>query len=138
MRPKAVVYFEWLILGTLALGIVQSYLEWDSLIALAGATQSNPAAFVLLTQALTIALIVALTLLVSRWHSRVAMWISIVLFAIGIPSVFALAAHGRLAGTHFITVLQTFGQLVAYGLLFTPEAWAWMKAGASSRPGVMR
>ncbi|WP_141249435.1 hypothetical protein [Sphingobium sp. D43FB] len=86
---------------------------------------------------MTIALIVALTLLVSRWRSRVAMWISIILFAIGIPSVFSLAAHGLLAGAHFITVLQTFGQLVAYGLLFTPEARAWMKAGTSPRAGVM-
>ncbi|HEY2528597.1 MAG TPA: hypothetical protein VGJ20_11735 [Xanthobacteraceae bacterium] len=35
MRPKTIVYFEWIIFGTRLLGAFQSYLTWDRTIALA-------------------------------------------------------------------------------------------------------
>ena len=130
MRPKAIVYFEWIIFGTLALGLVQDYLAWDSLVAVAGTVP-----FLILTQALTFALIITLTLLISRRRSAVAMWISIVLFALGLPAVVALAMQGLLFGARAITAVQTIGQLIAYGLLFTSEARNWMKEGRPSRPG---
>jgi hypothetical protein len=127
MRPKAIAYFEWIMYGTLALGIVQNFLVWNDLIEAVRSTQPNPVAFIVLTQAFTIALAVALTLLISRRRSRVAMWISIGLFVIGSPIVFALAREGLLVGAHLSTILRALAQLFAYGLLFTPEARAWMK-----------
>ena len=96
MRPKAIVYFEWIVFGTLALGLVQDYLAWDSLIAVAGTTQADPRTFLILTQALTFGLIIVLTLLISRRRSIVAMWISIILFVLGLPMVLTLAAQGLL------------------------------------------
>ena len=133
MRPKAIIYFERIIFGTLLLGVLQSYLGWDRLVALAGATRPNPTGFIILVQALTIALIVTLTLLTSRRRSRIAMWASIVLFVLGLPTVAALAAQGLLLGSGAITTLQTVGQLIAYGLLFTPAARQWMRSGGHSR-----
>lgn len=130
MRPKAIVYFEWIFLGTLALGLVQSYLSWDSAIALS-ATQANPATFAILTLALTFGLVLILTLLISRRRSRIAMWVSIALFVLGLPMVFALAAQGLLFGVHAITAVQTIAQIVAFGLLFTPEARQWMRGSPS-------
>jgi hypothetical protein len=132
VRPKAIIYFERIICGTLLLGALQNYLGWDRLVALAGATRSNPVGFVILVQALTIALIVTLTLLVSRRRSRIAMWVSILLFVFGLPAVAALAAQGLLFGSGAITMFQTVGQLIAYGLLFMPSARQWMRSDAHS------
>jgi uncharacterized membrane protein YagU involved in acid resistance len=91
MRPKTIIYFERIIFGTLLLKVLQSYLSWDQDIAIAAAVYPNSAvAFNLIVQILTIVLFATLTLLVSRRHSKIAMWVSIVLFALNLVSGLAL------------------------------------------------
>ncbi len=123
MRPATIVWFERLIFAMLALGLVQAWLNFDKLAAL-------PRSFVLMVSAVMVALIILLTLLVSRRRSRVAMWISIVLFVLGLPALVTtmklmlIGAVTALAAG--MDVLQALLELIAYGLLFTPSARRWL------------
>jgi hypothetical protein len=69
-----------------------------------------------------------LTLLVSRRRSKIAMWVSIALFALGFFVVFVQSiTDGVWLGPDIIfDALGNIGQAVAYILLFTPSARRWM------------
>lgn len=120
MRPVTIVNFERIILATLALGAVQTWLGWDRLAALSSVPR------LIVTDIFSFGLVILLTLLVSRRRSKVAMWISIVLFVLGLPVIVLLAVKGEMVGSALISIVQTIGQFVAYGLLFTPSARRWM------------
>jgi len=132
MRPQSITLFERIIFGTLILGAIQSYLGWDRLVALAATAEANPVAFILTTQIFIFALIGTLTLLVSRRRSKVAMWTSIAMFALGLPLSFRTITNGLPLGSGVIMALQTIGQLVAYGLLFAPSSRHWMNREAQA------
>lgn len=133
MRPQSIIYFERIILCTLILGLIQSYLAWDQSIAMASAMKGNPVTFVLTVQIFTFAVIVALTLLISRRRSKIAMWVSVALFALGLPAFLWTLVGGQLGGSGIIAVLQMLGQLVAYGLLFTRFSRQWMNHGTQTQ-----
>jgi hypothetical protein len=134
MRPKSIVYFEALYLASLAIGLVQSYLGWDELAGIA-----SPA-FILSVQLFTFGLIIALTLFVSRRRIKVALWILLALFVVGLPLFLQQVASGSLAGSGWIAGLQFAMQLVAMGLAFTPSARSWLNhdravtSGATQTP----
>ena len=138
MRPKTIVYFERIIFGVL---LLQNYLSWDQIIgalaedatdhntivALAeeSATDRNTIlAGVITLSIFDFVLVGTLTLLVSRRRSKIAMWILIALGALDL----SLAALGIIQGVSDIiwAALESIGQVVAYGLLFTPSARRWM------------
>jgi hypothetical protein len=127
MRPTTIVYFERLVFATLALGILQSSLRWNNLTKMVGLDR------VLLIQGLNlaiVALLTLLTLLISRRRSKIAMWISIAMFSIGLPMFFVIVAKGLLFGSGLISglisAIQVVAQVTAYSLLFTPSARSWM------------
>lgn len=129
-RPWSIVDFERIMFGTIALGAIKTWLDWDLLMTLGeNLGESNPRTSALFTLAFTMVLLGGLTLLVSRRRSRIAMWFSIAMFALGLPAMIAIFAHGVPMGSWFLTVMQTVGQLAAYGLLFTPSARHWLKNG---------
>ncbi len=132
MRPQSITLFERIIFGTLILGVIQSYLGWDRLVALAATAEANPVAFVLATQIFIFALVGTLTLLVSRRRSKVVMWISIAMFALGLPLSLRTITTGVPLGSGAIMALQTIGKLVAYGLLFAPSSRLWMNQKAQA------
>ena len=123
MRPRTIVNFELIFFATLILGLVQSFLGWDR------ATQLMSVGFVLTVQIFTFGLLGGLALLVAHRRSNLAKWILIVLFVLGLPAFFKIVSGGLLLGSVWISVLQTFGQVVAYGLLFTASARSWFKEG---------
>jgi len=132
VRPKTIVYFEQIIFGVLLLGVFYNYLSWDQIIgeALAkDATLDRNTAFVIAIAAITFnyVLVGTLTLLVSRRRSKIAMWVLIALSAL-VLSRFALGIvqSQLLLVSDIIPVLQCIGQVLAYGLLFTPSARRWM------------
>jgi hypothetical protein len=86
MRPDTVIWFERLFLMSLALGVFKAWYAWNEAVALA------PAPFVLFVEVSTIILILALVLFVSRARSRVAKWILIVIFILGLPASYKLIA----------------------------------------------
>jgi hypothetical protein len=126
-RPKTIVYFEWIIFGTLLLGILQNYLGWDRVMAIGSPPdRSMQAAIYLSFLIFMLVLLGTLTLLVSRRRSKIAMWVSIAMFALGLPGFVQTIARGQALGSEIIAVLQGIGQAAAYGLLFTPSARRWM------------
>lgn len=127
MRPVPIVWFERIIFGTLFLGLIQSYLAWDDAMATAAKTISNPGAFAAGIGIFVFVLIGGLTLLISRRRSKIALWVSIILFLLGLPTLAGLAESGQLFGSAWITLFQSLGQIIAYSLLFTPAARQWMR-----------
>jgi drug/metabolite transporter (DMT)-like permease len=127
VRPKTIVYFERIIFGTLLLTVLQIYLMWDRAIALASPADRNLQVVVQLTFLTFFLVYGTLTLLVSRRRSKIAMWVTIAMVAYGLPFVVLDIIHGRLLESDIIAVLMCIGQVVAYGLLFTPSARRWMR-----------
>ncbi len=128
MRPDSVIWFERLSLASVALGVFQSGHGWKEATALA----SVP--FVLFIQIFVSIFIVTMVLLVSRRHSRIAMWALIVLFVLGLPTIYAVFAAGLYFGVQSLAVIQTTLQFVALILLFTPASRAWLKAKPFREP----
>jgi hypothetical protein len=131
VRPKTIVYFEWTIFGTLLLGALQNYLAWDQVIAQAPTLDRNTAVVLILAVMIfTYVLVGTLTLLVSRRRSKIAMWVSVALFALGFALFVFDITRGVQIGTvttFALGVLQSIGQGVAYGILFTPPSRRWMR-----------
>ena len=126
MRPKTIVAFETIMFATLGLGLMRTWLDWDSLAQIASA------GFALTVLIFTLGVIGGLTILVSRRRSKIAMWIMIGLSILGLPMFFSLAASGLLIGSAWISALQSIGQFIAYGLLFTPSARSWLRSAPAT------
>jgi hypothetical protein len=126
-RPKTIVCFEWIIFGTLLVGVLQTYLTWDQVIAQAATLDHNTAvAFILAVIIFAYVLIGTLTLLVSRRRSKIAMWVSIVLYAIGLYALVESVSHEQVGSALIMTALGEIARGAAYSLLFTPSARRWM------------
>ena len=132
MRPKTIVYFEWIIFGALLVDLLRSYLHRDQVIArliAENALDRNTAvAISLTTMIFSFVLVGTLTLLVSRRRSKIAMWVLSAWVVLG-PSVTVLGiiqARRLLASEIFWAALESIAQVVALVLLFTPSARRWM------------
>jgi hypothetical protein len=118
--PKSIVNFERLMLASIVLGIVHVAILWSetpfavNLIALAVA-------------AAVIGIIVGLTLLISRRRSKIALWVFVGLFVLGVPSTVKTVIATVTQPPGFVMALQAICQTIALVLLFTPSARNWMK-----------
>jgi uncharacterized membrane protein len=120
-RPKEIVWFERGIIASLFLGAINSWLAWPELVALGGM------AFLITIQIFTFAIMIGLTLFVSRRRSNVAKWILVALFVIGTPMWLKNALAGLQPGSPLILFAQFAVQVVAYILLFTAASRSWLK-----------
>jgi hypothetical protein len=121
-RPKQIVWFERIMFGTLALGIVNSWRRWPELKAL-----SEGSSYFFLEQLITVISMAALYLWISRGRSNVGKWILIVFFVLGIPVVFWAQTATGISLIDWIFLIQTLANLVALALLFTRDARAWFR-----------
>jgi hypothetical protein len=126
VRPKTIVYFEWIIFGTLLVGALQSYLTWDR-VAQAAAAYPGGARPLIIMLVFIYGLFATLALLVSRRRSKIAMWILIALVALGLYGLVEAVIRGQLGSDVITTALGEVVQGVALGLLFTPSARRWMR-----------
>jgi RsiW-degrading membrane proteinase PrsW (M82 family) len=127
MRPGTIVNFERLMVGTIATAWLQMTLNWNEMIRELSPAMSSPASFLIIMMAVMTALYLLLTLFVSRRRSKIAMWILIVLFVIGIPSFVRALRGGRLIDSPILTIVPELGQLIALILLFLPASRAWFR-----------
>jgi len=127
MRPGTIVNFERLMVGTIATAWLQMILTWNEMIRELSPAMSSPASFLIIMMGVMTALYLVLTLFVSRRRSKIAMWILIVLFVIGIPSFVRALSGGRIIGSPLLTIVQELGQLIALVLLFLPSSRAWFR-----------
>jgi NADH:ubiquinone oxidoreductase subunit K len=122
MRPKTILWFETLYLGSLAIAVVKIAVEWRETRA------ALPTHFILAVLAFSLILTTALVLLVSRRRSRVAKWVMAVLYALGLTAYLPIFRTGvDSAGTAADIGLGVM-QVAALVLLFSPSARAWLSA----------
>jgi ABC-type multidrug transport system fused ATPase/permease subunit len=125
VRPKTIVYFERIIFGVLLVGALQTYLTWDRIAQSAAAYPGGTRPIIIILIFIYV-LFATLTLLVSRRRSKIAMWVLIALFALGLYGVVESVTRGQLGSDEMTTALGQIVQGVALGLLFTPSARHWM------------
>jgi len=82
-RPASIRWFERLVLLSIALGVVNTYLIWDEIMAQAAMTEYG-ASFVFTIQAITYGFVLLLLWFITWRRSRVGKWIYVVLSAVGL------------------------------------------------------
>ncbi len=127
MRPGSIRLFERLFLGSLVLGLAQATLGWPAL-----KDRGSPAEILALL-GLSLFILAALTLLVSRGRSRAAKWLLTLLLLIGLPSVLVSFLRGTLVGSPLIALAQAALQAAAVTLLFTSSAKAWLARSSADQ-----
>jgi hypothetical protein len=137
VRPKTIVYFEWIMFGTLLLNVLQVYLGWDAIVQVATLGPKRSVAITLIPFIFIFGLIGTLTLLVSRRRSKIAMWVLIAMFVLAVLSLIRsltelgsniiVALQSIVSNRlNIIVALQIVGKGAAVGLIFTPSARRWM------------
>ncbi len=129
MRPQSIRYFDYLFLGGMVLGILNtvfSFGETMAIVAADPATQAlgDPLVFIVFTLVFSFGINLLLWFFISRKKSTIAKWILVVFMAIGVlgmPS--SLATLSTIPAT--IAVVITLIQLAAIIMLFRADAKAW-------------
>jgi hypothetical protein len=144
MRPKSIVIFDWIYLGSLVLGLINSALSYSALTqrfrtdpALAPMGDAG-APFVVVTLAISTAVMLVLWFFISRRASNAAKWILTGLTILGVLGV-VQSLQLPVAGVSFTgTLIITALQCGAVYLLFRKDAAAWLSGTAPIDPDVFR
>ncbi len=128
--PAAIQRFELLMILSIILGIVGSYLTWDFALAQIEEAGMDGQTLLIISGVIT-AIWLALILFTSRGASNVAKWIVVVLVGLGalasLPTLpMSIEMMGSLA---YIGLVQIVLQIVAVVFLFTSEGSAWFNRG---------
>lgn len=116
-RPKEIVWFEQLMVGSAALELLRVWLEWPELLGLRGA-------IVAVSHAVGT---VALTLFVSRKRSNLMKWVLIAHLVLGMPWAVELALSNQMRASPLIITLGIALKLAACALLFKRSSTLWLK-----------
>jgi len=123
-RPGEILWFEKLYLACIAICAA----EMATRVATSEAGISNemlPALLLMTSVGFGISL--TLTFLTSRGSSRIAMWILVAFFIVGLPSDAVTLFKGDSVALAVITLLRALVEAAALGFLFTPSARRWFK-----------
>ncbi|WP_332801901.1 hypothetical protein [Sphingomonas sp. RT2P30] len=135
MRPAPIIWFERLIVATLLLGALETFMmsgvPWRYALNVA----------IVMRYLIMAALVVAVMLRISRSGSRIAMWFAIlwsvcdvaVVFTIGRPLMLQAMAPGKIPGWTWLGVAHVAVQLIACALLLTPAARRWRRGDSLDR-----
>src|SRR6266851_10248280 len=104
--PSNVARFEQLMYLSLGIGVIQSLLRWNRLVAQASAM--GGAKFVLFGQIVTFALLVLLIWLIARRRKNWARWLMLVMFVSGLP--FSVHMFRQMFPAEPLTVALSFVQ----------------------------
>lgn len=129
MRPQSIIRFEQFYLGAIVLGLVNSFLNWDTSLA---QMQADPAAaqmfgsgFLMAVTAIGVAIQLLLWFFIARKASVVAKWILVVFFLLGLLGV-ALSLASVSGLPMILSLLVITLQGLAVYMLFRPDAVAWL------------
>lgn len=130
MRPPSIVNFERIVLATLFLGLVGSWLNWDQARTVA-ADAGMGTGFVLTVQVISVVVTLILLYFIARKGSPVAKWIYVVITVLGVIGGLANPAKLLESGgaTVVVAIAQILLSLVALWFLFRPDAKAWFAEG---------
>ena len=129
-RPNSIIWFERLYIGSLMIAAAVMAMGWDAV-----RTDAIPPGVLIAGVSLGLLLPLLLILLVSRKRSRVAKWLLVALFAIGLASIAMTWDRGRNWRLDIIGTVTTAMQLLAVALLFTGPARAWLAGKDEPGPG---
>ena len=135
MKPQSIKMFDYLFLGSLALGILNFLLSWGDMeaqMAADPATAQMGTGFLIGIFAFSMLVSLLLWYLISSRGSKIAKWILIIFTVIGL--LMLPASLGTLAPLAMVlTLVITAMQLAALFFLFKPDAKAYL-AGERSDP----
>lgn len=121
MRPKTVIWFEWIFLITLFLPIVVRALGGGAL------NQNNLPIMVFLLPIALLILKVTLVFLVSRKRNRAALWILVILTSLAIlTAIYAVLKVGLMVELLKLLIIPSI-QVLALVLLFLPVSQQWIR-----------
>ena len=114
-------------IGGVALALLHFALSWPVQELRLASLTPRPFAMLVAAIAVTTAIYVVLTLLVSRRRSRVAAWMLIAIFLFSIPTFVQTFTRGSRTGYTLLAEIQIIAHLAAYILLFLPSSRAWFR-----------
>jgi hypothetical protein len=129
MRPASIVHFERLYWASILLGLVITYLSWNTTVA---AVHVQPGVqlgqgFVAVVAAVGLAIQLVLWYFIARQPSIVVKWIFVVLFALGLLGMLLNFTSGAALGeiTTLLSILAYVLRGLAAWMLFRPDAKIW-------------
>jgi hypothetical protein len=140
MRPKSIVNFERIVILSILLGIVSSFVTRAKMEAMMAGKPHLSSNTTLGIQIVLILLYLVLIYFISRKGSPVAKWIYVVLCVLGL--VFGLLALPVMMqiGTLplVIAVVQYALSIASLWMLFRPDSKAWFSEGRTVDPADLR
>jgi hypothetical protein len=139
MRPPSIVNFTRVVLLSLAIGILATFLSWENIQAALATTGAGMGTGVIVgIQAVTIAIFLLLIWFIHAHGSPVAKWIYVVLAVLGLIS--GLVGFGQTMSYGTVPALASAIQMIltaiSIWLLFRPDSKAWFSEGRSD-PGTI-
>ncbi len=132
MRPPSIVNFTRVVLLSLAIGILASFISWDEVeksVAASGAGIGRGTMIGI--QVVTTGLFLLLIWFISAHGSPVAKWIYVVLCGLGL--IFGLLGFEKTLDVGTIPAILTAAQyilsIISLWLLFRPDSKAWFSEG---------
>ena len=120
--PKHIQYFEWIWLGSLAIGIVIAALSYSATVP------PGMEIFAGFIQLFVFGIMLLLILLISRKRNKFAKWVLVLLFSLGIVIYIPqLAMLFDLGFVGVLSSLQVLAQCVGIYFLFTQESRDWFR-----------
>jgi hypothetical protein len=130
-RPSNVIWFERLMYLSIAIGIANTALNWNRLVALT--KRFGGVVFGVYVYVGAFAVMVSLIWLVARQAKNWARWLQLSLFVLGIPSDARLVGHNLhdrpMVGA--LELVSTVLQVAALYLIFTGNAREWFMREAA-------
>lgn len=114
-RPAPIVWFELMVLASVAWGLIDLYLGYDAMAAMG----AEGAAFTTWLMSSLFALVIGLS--ISRLGSRTTRWVLTILTALALP--FSLANQAYLS---LYDWAATFAPVIAMVLIWQKSVTAWM------------
>lgn len=143
MRPRSIVLFDWLYLGSLLGSLLSAPLSYSKLGEM---SDSDPAlaamagsigTFFFVSMGIALGISLLLWFFVSRKASNIAKWILVAFTAIGVVGLVPSLQEPMFGGTQLaITIVLTLLQVVAAALLFRPDAREWFEGKPPVDPDV--
>jgi hypothetical protein len=140
MRPNSIVNFERVVILSILLGIVSSFLTRAKMGAMTAGQPHLSSSTTLTIQIVVILLYLVLIYFISRKGSPVAKWIYVVLCLLGlVGGLFTLPLMMKIGTLPLlVAVVQYLLAIVSLWLLFRPDSKAWFSEGRAVDPADLR
>ncbi|HEX9947779.1 MAG TPA: hypothetical protein VGA98_09585 [Allosphingosinicella sp.] len=140
MRPPSIVNFTRVVLLSLAIGILATFLSWEKVEEAVAATGTGMGTGTILgIQGVMLVLYLVLIWFIHAHGSPVAKWIYVVVAVLGLISGLASFGQTMSYGTvpAVLAAIQIILSAISLWLLFRPDSKAWFSEGRSD-PGAVR